>query len=288
MYQIKEFDHQGLHFFRLSDNASYVDICPERGGIVTGFHTDGEDILFMNEETLFDTSKNVRGGIPVLFPIAGQLTDKTYEWNGTVYHMDNHGLARTRPWRVIRSAADNAQAVVKISFHSTEKTRESYPFDFEVVLAYMLADGQLTIGQTISNLSADAMPVYPGYHPYFKIMNQKLHIESKATTYLDYNDHQIKPFSGEIDMHGLKESVVLLNSGDPQLEFDFGPSKKVVIKQDARYKYTVLWVEGNQPFVCVEPWTALTNTFNENKSEALMVKQGEPLEMAIAISLEER
>jgi len=288
MYQVKEFDQQGLHFFRLTDGISYVDICPERGGMVTAFHTNGEDVLFMNEATLFDTSKNVRGGIPVLFPIAGQLTNKSYEWEGVAYSMDNHGLARTRAWKVADQSADSNHSALKITFHSSEDTRESYPFDFEAMLTYTLSDGELTISQTINNLSSESMPVYPGYHPYFKMTDQQLHLKSKAVSYLDYNDHETKPFNGEINMKGLKESVVLLNSGDPQLVFDFNATKKIVISQDPRYRYTVLWVEGNQPFVCVEPWTALTNTLNEKKDDLLMVTPDEPLELSIAIRLSDR
>ncbi|MDN3956530.1 aldose epimerase [Sporolactobacillus laevolacticus] len=288
MYQTKEFDKQGLHFIRLMDEASYVDICPERGGIVTAFYADGEDVLYMNEATLFDTSKNVRGGIPVLFPIAGQLVEKTYEWNGETYQLANHGLARTRPWRVIRQVNDEAHASIKISFHSTEETRLSYPFDFEVVLTYTLENGRLSIDQTVSNLSSDPMPIYPGYHPYFNITDKTLHLTSKATKYLDYNDQKVKPFTGVIDMNGLKESVVLLDGADTRIEFAFNTAKKVVFDQDARFRYTVLWVEGDQPFVCVEPWTATTNALNEAKKDLLLVNPGEPIELNVSIHLENR
>ncbi|WP_100487177.1 aldose epimerase [Sporolactobacillus pectinivorans] len=288
MYQIEEFDRQSLHFLRLKNENTFIDISPERGGIVTAFHSDGEDVLFMNQDTLFDTSKNVRGGIPVLFPIAGQLTDKTYVWKDTVYKMANHGLARTRPWTVSKKVNDEMHAELVLSFQSSEETRMSYPFDFEVFLTYTLLDGKLSIGQKISNLSNDSMPVYPGYHPYFNISNKTVHLKSKATRYLDYNDNQVKPFKGTIDLKGLKESVVLPGGSDGRIEVSFNDTKKLVIEQDEHFRYDVLWVEGDQPFVCVEPWTAKTNALNEDPDSLLYVKPGEPLELSVSFHLENR
>lgn len=267
---------------------AFVDVCPERGGMVTAFQSEGEDVLFMNEDTLFDTSKNVRGGIPVLFPIAGQLTDKTYEWNGSAYKMNNHGLARTRPWTVAGQLCDSEHAELTLSFHSDEETRKAYPFDFEVLLTYVLSHGKLGIRQKITNLNPDPMPVYPGYHPYFNMRERELSLKTGATKYLDYNDNRIKPFTGTIDMNGLKESVVLLDGADSGLEAVFNRSKKIVIEQDERYCYTVLWIEGHQPFVCIEPWTAMTNALNDDRESMLLVKSGEPLELNVAFHLENR
>lgn len=289
MYTIEKFDQQGLHFFKLKDETSYVDVCPERGGIVTSFHADGEDILYLNEATLFDTAKNVRGGIPVLFPIAGQLTDKSYVWKGIPYQMANHGLARTRPWSVVNQASDQSQAALTLSFSSTAETLESYPFEFEVHLTYTLADGKLSIRQKITNLSAEPMPVYPGYHPYFNIRDKQVDLKSRATKYLDYDDNQIKPFTGSIDLDGLKESVVLLpDQADTRLEASFNAEKKLIIEQDDTYRYDVLWVEGDAPFVCIEPWTAKTNSLNDTKESLLMVAPERPLELNVSFHLADR
>ncbi|CAM3211778.1 aldose epimerase [Sporolactobacillus spathodeae] len=285
MTQIEEFDRNDLHFFRLKDESDYVDICPERGGIVTAFHADNEDLLFMNEDTLFDTSKNVRGGIPVLFPIAGQLTDKQYQWNEKSYSMANHGLVRTRPLQVVGNETNERFAELTLSFSSSAETRAAYPFDFEMLLMYRLADGKLSIQQKIFNHSAEAMPVYPGYHPYFAIQNKTLTVATKATEYLDYNDQQIKPLNGAIQMDGLKESVVL---ADGAVTTSFNADKNLVVEADDAFRYTVLWVEGDQPFVCVEPWTAKTNTFNEAPDNVLLVQPEQPKTLTVSFHLENR
>lgn len=289
MNQIEEFDKQGLHFYRLRSESAFVDVCPERGGMVTAFHADGEDVLFMNEATLFDLTKNVRGGIPVLFPIAGQLTNKQYQWNGMTYSMANHGLIRTRALAVAEKTADEKHAALTVSFHSSEETRASYPFNFELLLTYELTNGKLSLHEKISDLSPEPMPVYPGYHPYFNIGSKQVSLKSKATHYLDYNDGKTKPFTGTINLDGLKESVVLLDGADQQIVADFNEEKKLVIDQDPKYKYTVLWVEGDAHFVCIEPWTAKTNALNDAQhGDLILVRKDEPLELNVSFHLEKR
>jgi len=77
------------------DKTSWLKVIPERGGIITSLGLQSKELLFLNETTLHDKQKNIRGGIPILFPISGQLTNGQYEWNGTVFKMRNHGLPVT-------------------------------------------------------------------------------------------------------------------------------------------------------------------------------------------------
>ncbi|WP_332238417.1 aldose epimerase family protein [Sporolactobacillus sp. KGMB 08714] len=286
MYEITQYKKGGLSFIRLSGEGAYADVCPERGAIVTAFHTLGKDVLFLNEQTLFDRTKNVRGGIPVLFPMGGQLTDGRYEWNGTVYEMANHGLARTRPWTVAGQAADERHAELSVSFFSSKETKQSFPFDFEVVLTYRLEKGRLTIQQLYKNLSSDAMPIYPGFHPYFHIPNKVVNVKTDATQYLDYNDQAIKPFDGTIDMSDLAEAVVFRDRSD-EVEAGFDESDRLVIEKDPAFRYIVLWTERDKDYVCIEPWTAKKNEFNE-RQELLYVKKEQPLQLSVAIYLKKR
>jgi len=81
------------------NSTSWITICPQRGGIITEFVIDGHEQLFLKKETLYDRSKNVRGGIPVLFPISGQLEEGKYQWEEITYEMPNHGLLEFIPGR---------------------------------------------------------------------------------------------------------------------------------------------------------------------------------------------
>ena len=63
---------QGIFVFQLDKN-NYIKFCPERGGVITNWVSDGDEILYFDEKRFVDKTKSIRGGIPILFPICGNL-----------------------------------------------------------------------------------------------------------------------------------------------------------------------------------------------------------------------
>jgi galactose mutarotase-like enzyme len=288
MYKLNVYQDNGLDVYELidSENTSWLKVVPERGGIIIGFGVDGDEVLFLNKETLYDTEKNIRGGIPILFPISGQLENGEYEWNGHVYQMKNHGVARNQPWEVIETKTEEKQASIALGFKSNEETRRSYPFDFEVIFTYTLAKNQLTIDQQYKNHSDSDMPIYAGFHPYFKTTSKDLNYETDAKTYLDYNDMKINEIPGSLDLTNKKESFVLLDAKKSEISFGLPDLKKTIsMTYGNEFKYIVLWTEKDQEFVCVEPWMAKTNELNQ-KEELVLIQPNEVLKTTVNVSVE--
>lgn len=288
MYNVKESFEQDYKIYELIDTEtnSWVKVAPERGGIIYSYGVQGEELLYLNEETFFNKDKNVRGGIPILFPISGQLANGTYEWEGKTYTMSNHGFARNASWEVIGQETDN-RASLSIRITSNEQTKLSYPFDFTVIFTYVLEGGKLTIKQEYNNVGESPMPIYPGFHPYFKTSEKNLAYETDATKYYDYNDDQVKQFTGTIDLTNLKESVVFLDSNDSSISFsDPAVKKRIKLSYGEQFKYIVLWTESGNEFVCVEPWMAKTDELNR-KEELVMINGKESLVTEFSIELEE-
>jgi galactose mutarotase-like enzyme len=96
----------------------------------------------------------------------------------------------------------------KISQYLTKIISCLCPFDFEVVFTYVLENGKLNIHQEYRNMGEQPMPMYAGFHPYFKTSEKHLSYETDATRYFDYNDNE--EFTGRVDLGNLKEAVVLL------------------------------------------------------------------------------
>jgi galactose mutarotase-like enzyme len=287
MYQVKELDSK-YKVYELKDAVtnSWVKVAPERGGIIFSYGVEGEELLYLNEETFYDIEKNIRGGIPILFPISGQLSDGTYEWEEKTYFMNNHGFARNASWDVIDTDIQN-KASLTIRLTSNEQTKVSYPFDFDVVFTYVLESGKLTIKQEYKNLGNQQMPIYAGFHPYFKTSEKHLSYETDATRYFDYNDQKEKEFNGSIDLTNLKEAVMLLDSTQPHISFNVPHMKKrVKITYSEPFKYVMLWSESEKEFVCVEPWMAKTDEFNK-KEELIIIKENDSLKTEISIQLVE-
>lgn len=286
MYNVKTVEEQKFKIYILEDTAtqSWVKVAPERGAIIFSYGVEGEELLYLNEETFFDPDKNVRGGIPILFPISGQLTEGKYEWKGKTYTMNNHGFARNSSWEVIGQDTENG-ASLTIRLTSNQETKLSYPFDFEVVYTYKLVNGMLTIAQEYKNNGDQPMPMYPGFHPYFKTVNKNLVYETDATKYYDYNDGKIKEYEGQLDLTNLKESVVFLDAAMPSITFN--PStinKKIRLDYGKEFKYVVLWTEKGKEFVCVEPWMAKNDEFQRGE-ELVMVQAKETLKTEFKLGL---
>ncbi|KQL50656.1 hypothetical protein AN964_23735 [Heyndrickxia shackletonii] len=285
MYSIQERMDEGLKIYELRDGDSYIKVVPERGGIITEFGISGTEILYLNRETLLDREANIRGGIPILFPISGQLQKGEYELQGNTYKMKNHGFARNMPWEVVKTSTEGELSIT-LRLESNEETRKSYPFDFEVVFKYILKENTLYIEQDYKNLSELEMPFYAGFHPYFKTSKKVLTIESDAKTYLDYNDNQEKIFKGIIDLSDKKESLMLLDTVKNEVQFKLEETNKLVsLEYGKEFNYIVCWTEHGKEFVCVEPWMAKTYEMNQ-KEELVYLKPNESLTTFFQIKVE--
>ncbi|TJY40765.1 aldose epimerase [Cohnella pontilimi] len=283
-YEVTSFDDR-YTIYELIDRHtdSRVQLCPERGGIVIGCRLNGRELLYLDRETFNDPNANIRGGIPVLFPICGQLREGRYEWEGHVYPMKNHGVARTSVWEVEQTGANHTSAWITLVLRSNEETKISYPFDFELRFTYRLQDEQLSIEQSYSNRSGQPMPMVTGFHPYFATGNKHLPYETDATRYLDYNDGQTKTFQGSVDLGPLKESVALLDPAKPEIAFPLAGDTQVRLRYSHLFRFVVIWSVQGKPFVCVEPWTALNEALNDKK-DLLMVQPGDTLTAELHIS----
>jgi galactose mutarotase-like enzyme len=276
----------GFPLYELKDvfTNSLVVLCPERGGIVIGCQLHGKELLYLDRDSFLNPKANIRGGIPVLFPIAGQLVDGQYEWKGDTFRMKNHGVARIFPWEVVATDTEGS-ASVTLSLHSNAETLAAYPFEFELRFTYRLQAGVLSIEQQYINHSQQEMPMVAGFHPYFATDSKNLVYETDATRMLDYNDKMEKPFNNDLDLSRMVESAALLNATKQEIAFPLSEEHKVRLTYSDDFRYIVLWSVAGKPFICVEPWTALNEALNDNEG-LITVAPGEKLELALHLALE--
>ncbi|PLT31880.1 aldose epimerase family protein [Peribacillus deserti] len=285
MYQIKQYEDGEYKIYELTDmeSDSWLKVAPERGGLIIGFGVDGEELLFLNKETFYNRDANVRGGIPILFPISGQLNNGQYEWGGQVYSMKNHGVARNYPWEVVRTSTDNGVSMT-LKLSSNEDTKQSFPFDFELEFTYSLKGRTLTITQEYLNHSDDSMPIYAGFHPYFWTKQKDLHYTTDAQHYFDYNDLNTHSIAESIDLSDKKESLALIDSSNREIGFELPDTHKhITMQYGPEFKYIYLWSEADQDFICVEPWMARTGELHR-KQELVEIGPRESLSTFLKIS----
>ncbi len=249
----------------LSDNSTRarVEVVPERGGIITRWSIDGQEILYLDETRFTDPGLTVRGGIPILFPICGNLPDNTYTHNGQSYTLKQHGFARNLPWDVSQTES-TANAGITLKLTSNVQTLAVYPFEFQLEFTYILRGNCLELQQQVTNLSRESMPFSLGLHPYFCASEKKrLEFEIPADRFQDQRSQITHEFSRGFDFD-LDEIDVIFRepTASSAAVQDYSRNLEVQLSYEDPYSMLVFWTVKGKDFYCLEPWTASRNAIS--------------------------
>lgn len=261
--------------YELSDFRTKVRIVPDRGALVSHFEVDGASILYLDRATYADPSKNVRGGIPVLFPVCGPLREGSFQVDGMTYSMKQHGLARQLPWRMV--GADTGEcAALELELVSTPQTLSQYPFEFQVLFRFEVRDGRLLLRQTYRNRSQLEMPVQFGFHPYFQVSDKtQLRFDIPATRYLDNKTNKQGDFSNRFDFaqEEIDWTFPGLTSSRASVA-DRARGIQLELEYDEHFPYLVFWSLRGKDFVCPEPWSAGRFAMNTGEGRSVIPPGG--------------
>ncbi len=249
----------------LSDQSAQarLEVVPERGGIITAWRIQGQNFLYFDRDRFADPSLSIRGGIPILFPICGNLPNDLYVHKSKSYHLKQHGFARDLPWEVSdRITSDGAGLI--LTLRSTEQTRAQYPFDFELQFTYLLKGNSLKINQLFINHSDDVMPFATGLHPYFNIQDKKrLSFDIPAPQKQDHITQTMGSFSGSFDVDAEEVDVALFPVQRPTASMtNHRHNVKLTMRYSDIYSTLVFWTVKGKDYCCLEPWSAPRNALN--------------------------
>lgn len=267
-----------------SSDGSYMEVIPERGGIITRLGFKGNDILYLDEETLMDTSKNVRGGIPVLFPICGNLQDGKYIARNKEYYMKQHGFARLLPWKTESIEDCDDHGSMTIELEDSNYTYSLYPFHFKLSYRYTINEDSLVIESTYMNRDEKDMAFYAGFHPYFSVSSKEnIEIGIPSEKYLEAVEKSIS--EGKIDFSRDEVNAVYysLDKNSCYIK-DKLKKTEIEINFDSIYKYVVVWSLKGKDFVCVEPWMANVDAMNTGK-DIITLPAGQSIAAKVSIKL---
>lgn len=274
--------------YTLTDQSadSLLEVVPERGGIITRWSIQGQEILYLDGQRFTNPELSVRGGIPILFPICGNLPDNTYTINGQQYTLKQHGFARDLPWQVTEQVTQ-ARASITLVLDSNETTRAVYPFDFQLAFTYQLQGNQLAILQRMTNHSTTAMPFSVGLHPYFLVHDKtQLQFNIPATEFQDQQTKTNHAFAGNFDFTQDEIDAAfrpLFAAAASVRDSQRGLQLKLAWN-DAHYKTFVFWTQKGKDFYCVEPWTAPRNALNTG-TDLISLAPGASLNTSVAMEV---
>lgn len=265
---------------------SRLEVVPERGGIITRWQVQGQDILYLDAERFADPALTVRGGIPILFPICGNLHDNQYLWQGQVYQLKQHGFARDLPWTVIDQSTQD-QASLTLELASTEQTRRLYPFDFQLIFTYRLLGDRLTLHQRYTNRSAEPMPFSAGFHPYFAVQDKgQLQFQIPSSEFQDQRTKTVHSFAGQFDFSQDEIDVAFTDlSTRVATVVDPDRSQRLTLSFSSEFSMLVFWTLKEKAFYCLEPWTAGRNAMNMG-DRLIHLDPGQSLETEFTLKVE--
>lgn len=234
-----------------------VAVVPARGGIVSALTLGARDVLYMDAATLADTTKNVRGGIPLLFPFAGRLPDDLLRASGGT-RMKQHGFGRNLPWAVV----DVARDAVTLALADDEATRAAFPWSFRAEARVRALTNGVHVELAVTHAADDAraaepMPLAPGWHPYFACAADAKATLSAAVAGLEAGivDDQREHDLGVV---APADGVVPLTIEGRALTLSFSPAMR----------HVQVWTLPGKPFVCVEPFHGPAGTIDDATARA--------------------
>lgn len=223
------------------------------------------------------------GQAPVCFPISGVLIDGKAKAFGKPCSMKRHGVARINPFEVFEKHKNSVTFIQK----SSEKTKEQYPFDYELKIKYTIVGNTVTNEYIITNTGSEKMPFVIGGHPAFNcpldkdenFEDYKVVFDKPITKPCLRPDHE----SGLVDV---EKTYDVMNGTDTlcmkhqlfeendALIFEnccakaatlIGKNGKGIKVEFQDMNNLLIWsAVGNAPFVALEPWTGISNCSDED------------------------
>jgi galactose mutarotase-like enzyme len=270
----------------LSDETanSSLEVVPERGGIATSWLVEGKEIFYLDAERFANPDLTVRGGVPILFPICGNLPDNTYTHKGVQRMLTQHGFARDLPWVPAKEVTEGCAALTLV-LNSNDRTLAVYPFDFQLAFTYQIKGNSLEIIQRYTNLSAEPMPFSSGLHPYFLAPDKTdLRFEIPGMQYRNQSTHKKGYFTGVFDTT-LDEIDVSFDelTGLAANVTDATRNLRLTLSYNSSYAKLVFWTLKGKDFYCLEPWTAPRNALNTG-AHLIYLPPGASCEMLVRMT----
>ena len=250
---------------------------------------------------------------PILFPIVGVLKDgKAESAEGTV-SLARHGLARLNQFEVV----EKSDSSVTLQLKSTEETRESYPYDFELKLIFSVAGDTLTQTYEITNPANVVLPFTLGAHPAFNIPIPSVEETSLDQYHLLFT-RSWTSYGPSITDEGLCDYTtpqrLIVDSDTLSLSWELIDREKTITLEDVPdrritlvanteapseahgiqmdfegFDYLGIWSAApGCPFVALEPWCGIADTVDcdgifEHKPGIISLEPGQSIAKTLNI-----
>ncbi len=295
-YSARKLNVDGVEIIRLIDSAhqAEVSIAPSLGNNAYDMKVKGKTVLWSPYASPAELkTKPTFLGTPFLAPWANRLDHEGFFANGKNYVLNPglqnyrrdqnqhpiHGLlSYSDQWQVTSVGEDQGGAWVtsRLEFWRYPDLMTQFPFAHTIEMTHHLRDGVLEIRTSIENLSADAMPLAIGFHPYFRVGDThrdswKVHVAARDHVVLNSaliptGERRPTNLPDPVSLAGTQLDDVytnLVSGNDGRVTFwvESG-AQRISVVYGPKYKVAVIYAPPGRDFICFEPMTAVTNAFN--------------------------
>jgi galactose mutarotase-like enzyme len=215
---------------------------------------------------------------PILFPLVGKVKDNQYEVDGTMYSLPQHGFARNQQFECVESSENSC----KLKLKNSNESFSVFPFEFELIVEYILENEQFFVRNTVVNTSISKPLYYSiGAHPGFQLQT------NLSDYHMELENVQGAPLNGDFSFNryliknelytGETENLTFVN-GKLKLNNDLFSSDAIVFKNEdiggvsifrgtellvnlkcPQAPYWGIWTKPGAPFLCLEPWDGIAD-----------------------------
>ncbi|RLK63505.1 aldose 1-epimerase family protein [Atopobacter sp. AH10] len=213
---------------------------------------------------------------PILFPHVGKLKDDCYFYEGKSYPSKQHGFARWQTFELLQLSAHEISFILS----ANSESKKSYPFDFNLIVSYLLQDEKLLVTYKVKNPSLKSLYFSIGGHPAFNLPltsgrtfeDYRLQFEGNpsATQYtldgpfLDLDKRKqvlLKNFPLTHDL--FKNDALIYEAERPiNLTLTDVDGEHGVRFHTGDFPYLGIWTKFHPaaPFLSLEAWTGMTDS----------------------------
>lgn len=222
-------DETGLPVVALANQYGTCELSLYGGHVLNYRPTGHMPVLFMSKQSLFQTGKPIRGGIPVCWPWFGPHPADPAQ--------PLHGFARTTTWGLVTTEYSANVTEICLALADTEETRGLWPHRFELTLRVRL-DENLNLELTTLNRDHQPLTFTQAFHPYLRVrhisditvdgldnalylnrLNQHHATQTGKLNIRAETDRVYTPHTPECHLHdpGIGRNITLVFAGTKQL-----------------------------------------------------------------------
>ncbi|MGJ8697464.1 MAG: D-hexose-6-phosphate mutarotase [Verrucomicrobiaceae bacterium] len=226
-----------LPLIQVTTELSSATISPFGAQVCKWAPTDHPPVLYLSPRAAMDTTKPIRGGIPICWPWFNQNSEDPT--------LPNHGFARTKFWKLKSAESNGRSAKLIFTLKSDEETKKLFPHDFELTATIHVAD-KLRVVLKMKNTGEEPYKVSSALHTYLSVGDlSRIQVEGlKGSHYVDL----LQPVGAE---EVFQEGALII---DEEIDRIYKSMSSVLVRDLDRHRSVFVDKAGSRTTVVWNPW----------------------------------